>query len=113
MEEHLTLLMDSIKESDCITGVEIEGAESLGRFDNFKLDPSHGGRSNFAKLARHCTEFILGTFGRRPDFAKASALLGLGNCCDRHVMVPCSRPVKVDQNRSELVSGKRLKNQVT
>jgi hypothetical protein len=36
----VTLLMDNIKEPVIITGVEIEGAESLGKFDNFKLDPS-------------------------------------------------------------------------
>jgi hypothetical protein len=35
----VTLLMDNIKEPVIITGVEIEGAESLGTFDNFKLDP--------------------------------------------------------------------------
>ena len=36
----VTLLMDHIKEPVFMTGVEIEGAESLGTFDNFKLDPS-------------------------------------------------------------------------
>lgn len=36
----VTLLMDGIKESVIITGVEIEGAESLGKFDNFELSPS-------------------------------------------------------------------------
>ncbi|MGD0682304.1 MAG: hypothetical protein ABR990_09650, partial [Terracidiphilus sp.] len=36
----VTLLMDNIKEPVIITGVRIEGAESLGKFDNFKLDPN-------------------------------------------------------------------------
>jgi hypothetical protein len=34
----VTLLMDNIKESVIMTGVEIEGAESRGTFVNFKLD---------------------------------------------------------------------------
>jgi hypothetical protein len=33
-------------------------------------------------------------------------------CRDENVIVPCSEQVKVDQNASELFSGKRLKNQV-
>lgn len=36
----VTLLMDNIKEPAIITGVEIEGAESLGNFENFKLEPN-------------------------------------------------------------------------
>jgi hypothetical protein len=36
----VTLLMDNIKEPVLMTGVEIEGAESFGKFNNFKLDPS-------------------------------------------------------------------------
>jgi hypothetical protein len=36
----VTLLMDNIKEQVIITGVDIEGAELLGKFDNSKLDPS-------------------------------------------------------------------------
>jgi hypothetical protein len=35
----VTLLMDNIKESVIITGVEIARAESKGTFNNFKLEP--------------------------------------------------------------------------
>jgi hypothetical protein len=36
----VTLLMDSVVEPVIITGVEIEGAESIGNFDNFQLTPN-------------------------------------------------------------------------
>lgn len=36
----VTLLMDNIAEPVIITGVEIEGAESMGSFDNFQLTPN-------------------------------------------------------------------------
>jgi len=36
----VTLLMDNIAEPVIITGVEIEGAESVGSFDNFQLGPN-------------------------------------------------------------------------
>jgi hypothetical protein len=36
----VTMLMDSIVEPVIITGVEIEGAESVGNFDNFQLTPN-------------------------------------------------------------------------
>ena len=36
----VTLLMDNIAEPVVITGVEIEGAESMGSFDNFQLTPN-------------------------------------------------------------------------
>jgi membrane protein implicated in regulation of membrane protease activity len=36
----VTLLMDNIAEPVIITGVEIEGAESMGTFDNFQLTPN-------------------------------------------------------------------------
>jgi hypothetical protein len=36
----VTLLMDHISEPKYITGVEIDGAESVGTFVNFKLNPS-------------------------------------------------------------------------
>lgn len=44
--------------------------------------------------------------------SKPSAALVEGGCCDKNVIVPCSEPVKIDQNASERRSGKRLKNQV-
>jgi hypothetical protein len=34
------------------------------------------------------------------------------NCCDENVIVPCSERIRLDQNVSELISGKRLKNHV-
>jgi len=34
------------------------------------------------------------------------------DCCDKNVIVPCSERVKFDQNASECIPGKRLKNQV-
>jgi membrane protein implicated in regulation of membrane protease activity len=36
----VTLLMDNIADSVIITGVEIEDAECVGKFDNFQLDPN-------------------------------------------------------------------------
>jgi membrane protein implicated in regulation of membrane protease activity len=36
----VTLLVDNIAEPIIITGVEIEGAESVGNFDNFQLNPN-------------------------------------------------------------------------
>jgi len=36
----VTFLMDNIAEPVIITGVEIEGAESVGSFDNFQLNPN-------------------------------------------------------------------------
>ena len=36
----VTVLMGRIKQPVTITGIEIEGAESLEKFDNFRLDPS-------------------------------------------------------------------------
>lgn len=35
----VTLVMDNVAEPVTITGVEIEGAETVGKFDNFQLDP--------------------------------------------------------------------------
>lgn len=35
----VTLVMDNIAEAIIITGAEIEGAESVGNFDNFQLNP--------------------------------------------------------------------------
>jgi hypothetical protein len=35
----VTLLMDNIKSPEYITGVEIQGAEWMGTFDNFVLNP--------------------------------------------------------------------------
>ena len=40
------------------------------------------------------------------------AFIGLINCCDKNVIVACSLTIKTDQNASERISGKRLKNQV-
>jgi hypothetical protein len=34
------------------------------------------------------------------------------HCCDKNVIVPCSEWVYCDQNDSECIPGKRLKNQI-
>jgi hypothetical protein len=49
-----------------------------------------------------------GKFG----LAISQRLLGTWDCCDKNVIVPCSERLRVDQNGSERISGKRLKNQV-
>jgi len=36
--------------------------------------------------------------------------LGFRTCCDKNVIVPCSKSIIIDKNASGRTSGKRLKN---